>query len=302
MPPPLSLEAIQVLDAIERHGSFAAAAAALHRVPSAVSYSIARLEADLGVALFDRSGHRASLTEAGRLLLEQGRHLLASAERLTRATRDLAAGYEQQLTVAVDSLFALDPIWPVAAEFQAAHPGTDLRLREEVLGGTWEALADGEAALAIGVADRPSGLGLSTREIGRVAFVFAAAPKHPIMAEPLPLTAESVARHRAVAVADSARRAAPLTTGLLANQPRLTVPSMAAKIEAQARGLGVGFLPRHRIGALLAAGELVALPLAEPRPDSRVFMAWRQDNVGRALGWLLRRLDRATLDGWLAGD
>ena len=70
----ITLEALEILDAIERKGSFAAAAESLFRVPSAITYSIRKLEEDLEVALFNRSGHRATLTEAGQELLQEGRH------------------------------------------------------------------------------------------------------------------------------------------------------------------------------------------------------------------------------------
>jgi DNA-binding transcriptional LysR family regulator len=71
----LTLEALRIVDAIERHGSYAAAAVALDRVPSALSYSMRKLEEDLDVLLFDRRGHRAKLTPAGLELLTEGRHL-----------------------------------------------------------------------------------------------------------------------------------------------------------------------------------------------------------------------------------
>ncbi|HEY6529844.1 MAG TPA: LysR family transcriptional regulator, partial [Cellvibrionaceae bacterium] len=78
----ISLEALRILDIIDTKGSFSAAAEHLHKVPSALSYGVAKLEADLGVAIFDRTGQRAILTSTGRMLLDEGRHLLAAAERL----------------------------------------------------------------------------------------------------------------------------------------------------------------------------------------------------------------------------
>ena len=62
----LSLEALQVIDAIDRRGSYAAAAQELHRVPSALSYAVQKLEQDLDLLVFDRRGHRVRLTEAAR--------------------------------------------------------------------------------------------------------------------------------------------------------------------------------------------------------------------------------------------
>ncbi|HNB90291.1 MAG TPA: LysR family transcriptional regulator, partial [Plasticicumulans sp.] len=70
----LTLDALAVLDAIARRGSFAAAADELHRVPSAITYTVHKLEQDLDVQVFDRSGHRARLTPVGETLLAEGRH------------------------------------------------------------------------------------------------------------------------------------------------------------------------------------------------------------------------------------
>jgi DNA-binding transcriptional LysR family regulator len=80
----LTLDALEVLDAIARKGSFAGAAEALHRVPSAITYTAQKLEEDLGVSLFDRSGHRAVLTEAGKELCVKAS---ASSMRRTRSRR-----------------------------------------------------------------------------------------------------------------------------------------------------------------------------------------------------------------------
>lgn len=78
----LNLESLRVMDAIERRGSFAAAAEELGRVPSALSYTIQKLEEEMGVILFDRSEHRTKFTNVGRLLLERGRTLLDAADKL----------------------------------------------------------------------------------------------------------------------------------------------------------------------------------------------------------------------------
>ena len=98
----LSLEALQILDAIDRRGSFAGAAKVLYKVPSTISYTVAKLEEDLGVQLFDRVGPRAELTEAGRALLDEGRHLLRAARELELRVRRVASGWETELTLAVD--------------------------------------------------------------------------------------------------------------------------------------------------------------------------------------------------------
>src|SRR6185503_11552810 len=107
----LSLDAIHVLDAIDRKGSFAAAAAELHRVPSAITYSVKQLEEGLGIDLFDRKGHRAVLTEAGRELLAEGRRLLRAAADLECRVQQVAKGWESELRIAVDTVVGLDRLY-----------------------------------------------------------------------------------------------------------------------------------------------------------------------------------------------
>src|SRR5690242_17665331 len=103
----LSLESLQVLDAIDRKGSFAAAADDLHRVPSAITYSVRQLEEALGVDLFDRSGHRAVLTDAGRELLAEGRRLLRAAADLECRVQQVARGWESELRIAIDTVIGV---------------------------------------------------------------------------------------------------------------------------------------------------------------------------------------------------
>ena len=90
-----TLDQLLVLEAIVEIGTFAGAAKALHRVPSAVSYTIRTLEDMLEVALFDRSGHKATLTPAGRRILEEGADLLAQARELDRLARQIQTGWSR---------------------------------------------------------------------------------------------------------------------------------------------------------------------------------------------------------------
>src|SRR5690348_836776 len=100
----LSLDALLVLDTIDREGSFAAAAQALYRVPSAITYTVQKLEQDLKIALFDRSGHRAKLTPAGQMLLQDGRRLLDAAATLEERIQKQASGWESELRIVVNEL------------------------------------------------------------------------------------------------------------------------------------------------------------------------------------------------------
>ncbi len=288
----LSLEALQVLDAIDRRGSFSAAAQELNRVPSAITYAVQQLEQDLDTAIFDRSGHRAKLTEAGTELLREGRHLLRAAADLECRIRQVAKGWEVELRIAVDMLVGAEKLLPMLAAFYAQNSGTRVRLLDEVLGGSWDALAAGRADLVVGATgDMPPGGGFASRPMGAsIPFVFVAAPGHPICAAPQPLKEATILAYRAVTVADSSRNLAPRTAGLLSGQDVLSVATLRAKVAAHVAGLGVGFLPEPVAVTEAAAGRLAILDVEIAKPAGEAFIAWRPGNAGKALKWFLKRL------------
>lgn len=285
----LNLDNLLVIDAIERHGSFAAAAEALHRVPSALTYNVQKLEQDLSVQLFDRSGHRAVLTPAGVELLREGRHLLHAATELENRVKRVAAGVETELRIAVSDLISWEVLYAALEEFYAQAFGTRLRIITEVYGGCWDALVNGRADLVIGAPNEgPAGGGYVTHPMGRVEFVFAIAPQHPLAAYAEPLQAADIMQFRAVTAADSSRHLPARTSGLLNGQDVLTVPNMAAKLIAHQLGLGVGYLPRQIALREAADGRLVIKSVAEPKPESQFFMAWLSHHQGPALQWLVQ--------------
>ncbi len=290
----LTLDSLQLVDAIARRGSFAGAAEELGRVPSAVTYAVRKLEDDLDVLLFDRRGYRARLTPAGEELLREGRHLLAAADDLTRRVQRVASGWEQALTLAVDNIVPFDRLLPLITDFLAVAP-TKLRITSEVLGGTWDALLAGRADLAIGAmheGPEPSRLGAGYRSepFGKVAFVFAVAPHHPLASVPSPLPASELRKHRQVVVGDTSQRLPPRAAGLLGLADLLTVPTLEAKITAQKVGLGCGFVPAHRVREELERGELIVKTTDQERGEATLHFAWRHDARGKAVAWWLERL------------
>ena len=295
----LSLEALQILDAIDRRGSFAGAAKVLYKVPSTISYTVSKLEEDLGVQLFERAGPKATPTEAGRELLKEGRHLLRAAQELEVRVRRVASGWESEFALGVDALFPAGMLAEEIAAFYTVADSTRLRLVSESLSGTWEALLDRRADLLVAAGEGPSGGGYVVEPLGAVRFVFAVAPGHPLAGRGRIGTNE-LAMQRAVAVADSARRLLPRTVGLQSAQDVLSVPDMRGKFALQVAGLGCGFLPEPCARAAIAAGVLVAVEVEEPKPDETFYLAWRTGEQGQALAWWLHRLRTPGLfEGWL---
>lgn len=287
----LSLDALETLVAIAEAGSFAGAAERLHKVPSALTYTVNKLESDLGVMLFDRNAKRAQLTAAGQELLARGRELLGQAVNLEARVKRVAQGWEAHLAVAVDGVVPLEQLLPLVSEFDALHGGTRLRFTHEIFGGTWDALIDRRADLAVGAGgDPPGGYGLCSRELATIEFIYAVAPFHPLADAAEPIPASLRGRYRAVAVADSSRRLPARTEGLVPDQEMLLVPTLQSKLQAQLLGLGSGFLPAYMARAEAAAGRLVIKQTTPPREPIQLRIAWRSDEEGRALSWFRDRV------------
>lgn len=289
----ISLELLQVLDAIDRHGSFTAAAKALHRVPSALSHAVAKLESDLDITLFIREGRRAMLNDAGRTLLDEGRHLLRAARELERRIQRIATGWESELRIGLDAIIPAERLLPLIRRFYDAGHQTQIRLSNEVLGGTWDALATDRADLVIGApGDPPARGGIGSRQLCRARMRLVVAPDHPLAQARAPVTTADLAQHRAIVIADTSQELTARTIGLQEGQDALRVPDMRAKAAAQLAGLGVGHLPGWIADPEIAAGRLVKLHTAEPHPPIRSHIAWRNRQVGKALQWFLDELAR----------
>ncbi|MDR7378387.1 DNA-binding transcriptional LysR family regulator [Rhodoferax ferrireducens] len=290
----LTPDALSMLVTIHTQGSFAAAARSLGMVPSALTYRVRNIEDALDVLLFDRSSRQAKLTVAGAELLREGQRLLEEIDAVANRVKRVATGWEPQLTIAVDSVISRSTVMELCEAFFAMSPPTRVKLREEVLHGTLDALVTGQADLSIGVAmEMNSNSNILGEVLGTMPFIFAVAPHHPLASMPEPLSDTLIEKHRAVAVADSTQRGNALTFGLLGGQDVLTVPSMRAKLEAQLRGLGCGFLPEGLARPYLETGRLVSRTVERPSRILSISYAWRAEagsTHGRALQWWLQQL------------
>ncbi|MET0312723.1 MAG: LysR family transcriptional regulator [Burkholderiaceae bacterium] len=301
----LTPDALAMLQAAARTGSFAAAARELGVVPSALTYRVRQIEEALDVLLFDRSSRQARLTPAGAELLREGDRLLLEIDAVANRVRRVATGWEPQLTIAVDTVISRPTLMELAGDFFAQDPPTRVRFRDEALAGTLEALTAGQADLAIGVAlDTANSAFVQGKILGEMAFVFAVAPHHPLASHPEPLGDGVLMRHRAVAVADSAQRGGAITIGLLSGQDVFTVPGMQAKLDAQLRGLGGGFLPEPMARPYIESGRLVVRKVERAPRHARMSYAWRNPagtQPGRALQWWLDRLENEATRSALLG-
>jgi DNA-binding transcriptional LysR family regulator len=254
---------------------------------------VRQIEDALDVLLFDRSARQARPTDAGLELLREGKRLLEDVDAIANRVRRVATGWEPQLTLSVDGVISPTTMLELVEAFYAQQPPTRLKWRDGILSGTAEALTSGHADLAIGVTEGASNVaGLQAAPIGELRFIFVVAPHHPLARLPEPISDSQLRAHRLIAVADSARQS-QVTMGILPGQDVFTVDNMRAKIQAQLRGLGAGFLPEPMVRPYVQAGHLVARAVARPPRNVRMCYQWGGSGSsvpGRALQWWLGQL------------
>jgi DNA-binding transcriptional LysR family regulator len=298
----ITLDALRAIEAIHQQGSFAAAAKVLFKVPSALTYTVAKFESDLDVALFDRSKKRAVLTSAGKLILEQGQQLLLATSALESAVQQLETGWETQLRITLDTLVPMPVIFSLISEFDQLNKMTEISINEEVLSGAWESLLSNKAQIVVGATgELPKG-NFNVVEIAQVEFCFAVSASHELAEINHIVTGDDIKKFASIVVTDSATSYTRRTTGLLDSRRVIRVSNMAAKINAQIVGLGIGFLPKHMIIDELREGKLVIKEIEVPRQPEFVYMAWHKDMSGQALNWFIKKLLAVNWSGVFASE
>lgn len=290
----LSLDACEVLDAIDRKGSFAAAAATLYRVPSTITYTVQKLEEDLGIIVYRREGRRAILTPAGKVLLEQGRELLKAAQNIVEVAKQVDRGWESRITIAIDTIYDINELYEVVAEFYKLNTDVEVNIIEEVLGGSWDAIIENRADLVIG-APFPdvNTQGIKFEEIKCADWQFVVGKSHPLLKYKLPLSEEDIKPYHSIVIRDSSKKLPPMRHRIFEKQTVMRVATLEQKITAQVKGLGVGFLPTHRIINQLGVGDLISLPINKDAPVTPLFLGWRTNNKGKATRWFINKLRKS---------
>ncbi len=263
MPQPVrhTLDQLLVVEAIAATGSFAAAARQLHRVPSAVSHTVSKLEEAVGVELFDRSGHRCTLTAAGRRVLDAGEEVLAAARRLDLLADGLQAGWEPHIQVVADGALDLVPVLGALRRFIAEGHPTRIRLDVEHRQGVIERFeADGaDLMLVLGLEEAE---GCVVRPLPPLEMVLVAGVTHPL-ARLGRVARVDLAEHIELLVRDTSTSVKDGAEAWFGEGHRIHLSDFPTKRLALLEGLGFGWMPRNLVKKDIDAASLQVLPLVE---------------------------------------
>ena len=291
---PITIEALEILDAIDRRGSFAKAAEELNKATSALSYGVQKLEEQLDITVFQRQGRRSVLTPAGRFILEEGRKILNATSTLAHNAKEVATGWEPRIRIAVESIFSYQVFFEIVHEFLNNHENIEIDVSESVLNGGWEALEQDRVDLIVGAPGPvPLQKGFRAIPLGENNLVPVIAAHHPLAElsnKPDTLKA-NLSKFRRVVTHDTSIVNVVRSEGLITGKQILYVQTNDQKTEAILAGIGIGHLPRHRIQKYLDSRKLITLNMETSPHDD--FIAWKISNKGKALQALSQRLATA---------
>jgi DNA-binding transcriptional LysR family regulator len=295
-----SIDQLRVFVTVVEAGSFTAAAKRLGRAVSAVSYTIANLEQQLGVLLFDRDQTRTpKLTAAGAAIHAKATVVAIGVDDLRASARSLLKGVEAEVTLVVDVMLPSARLVDAVQAFEAAFPTVTLRLHVEALSAVAQLVRQGGATIGVGGGQFDVEPELEMIHVGEVKMIPVAAPRHPLARGPVAPGAARRFRQLILTVR------APFLEGPdvgVFSAESWWLADLGAKHALLLAGVGWGNMPEPYVEADLAAGRLVWLDLPEARSGLYAFHAmYRTDQPpGPAASWLVQRFKDQVAQSQLA--
>jgi DNA-binding transcriptional LysR family regulator len=289
----VTLDQFRTFIAAADEGSFSAAGRLLGRAQSVVSQTLANMEGQLGIQLFDRSGRTPVLTEAGRALLPDARAVARNIDAFKARARRLAGGLEAELSVVVDVMLTTPVLTQAVSEFSLRFPDVPLRLYVEALGAVLQLVLDGTCAFGI-IGTLPDVPDSVVREhMMEVQVVPVASPSHPLGHYPAPLTISDLSQHVQLVLTDRSSLSKDTEIGVVSAKT-WRLADLGAKHAFLKAGMGWGGMPLHLVQADIDAGALVILDVVE-MPERGAWVplsaAFKADAPpGPAGRWLIERI------------
>ncbi|OZI66997.1 LysR family transcriptional regulator [Bordetella genomosp. 11] len=289
----ISLDQLRTFVAAAETGSFSAAGRQLRRAQSVISHTLANLEAQTGVKLFDRTGRYPVLTDAGRALLQEARGVLQGMNAFKAKAKSMSDGLEPELTAVIDVMYPMQALTKAVGGFRVAFPHTPLRLYVEALGGVAKPVLDGTCALGV-IGSLPTiPNALQAEMLLDVPMVKVVAPSHPLASVQGEITLQELSKHVQLVLTDRTDLTEGNSYGVF-SPLTWRLADMGAKHAFLCAGFGWGHMPLAMVQAQILSGELVALTResADCRvPPIPVQAVYRHDNPpGPAGRWFLEQL------------
>src|ERR1700754_1619253 len=286
----VTLDQLRTFIAAAEQGSFSAAGRKLRRAQSVVSQTLANLEGQLGVALFDRRTRSPTLTQDGRALLQNARAVAEQMDGFKARAKTLREGLEPELSLCIDVMYPMSELTDAVARFRDMFPHTPLRLFVEVLGAVIEPVLQGSCQIGI-VGSLPV---LPETMRGEflldVPLVTVVAPSHPLASYKGVIPQSELQQHVQLVLTDRSTLSNVQNYGVFSkNVWRLA--DMGARHAFLRAGFGFGNMPRFMVEDDIASGKLRVIRIALPsnlKPLMPMRAVYRADAPpGPAGRWLI---------------
>ena len=293
----VSLDQLRAFIAAVDEGSFSAGARRLRRAQSAVSELVSNLEAQLDVALFDRSERYPKLTPAGVQLVADARRVVANVDLLKARAKGISGGLESELSAVVDVLFPIEAIAESAKEFRDRFPRTPLRLYVEALGGAYQLVLDGRCSVGVvGPLPVPPD-SLVLERLQGLPMIMVAAREHPLAKFHGVIPRTELAKHVQLVLTDRSELTAGREFGVM-SPLTWRLSDLFAKHAFLLKGLGWGGMPLHAVKQDLLEGRLAKVSI-EDLPDDSLILPMSAAYLtakppGPAGRWLIERLKQCS--------
>jgi DNA-binding transcriptional LysR family regulator len=298
----LTLDQLRVLIAVAETGSFSAAARRLGRVQSGISQAVQTLEEVLGLTLFDRSRKTPVLTDAGRTVVDEARHVVRRADALRARAETIAGGMEPELAFAVDPLFPTSILMESLRALQATFPCLQVTLLTEGLGAAEQRLRDGQARFAIYSILTTGADDLEVEFLTRIPMAPVVAASHPLAGEPSPLTRETLEQQVQLVVTDRSPLSQNLK-GAIYSARVWRFADFSTRLDYLLAGFGWCHMPWHMVRDHIRAGRLKQLEISQSEGFTLEIhvVCQRGHRLGPASRWLIDDL-RKRLADWKPCD
>lgn len=248
----LDLDALHTLEVVVREGSLARAAQQLHRVQSAVSYQLKKLEQQLGIALLNREGYRVRLTPAGEAVLAEGRRLLSHANHIELLAQQFNEGWEPRLTLIIDGILPLEPTLAALKTMADERIPTRIQVKVEFLKGV-QYRFDKDAADLMLVKDYDGHSQLAAEIFPEIECVLCVAPGHPL-ADLKAVSLAQLQEQVELSVQDSSDQGDD--RHMFGGERVFYLSGFIAKQQALRMGVGFGWMPTYLVDEELRQNAL----------------------------------------------
>jgi DNA-binding transcriptional LysR family regulator len=292
----VSLDQLRTFIAAADEGSFSAAGRKLRRAQSVVSHTLANLEGQIGVQLFDRNGRYPRLTEEGTALLAQARLVVSGMDGFKSRARAIADGLEPELSVVVDVMYPMASLTDAVGAFRKEFPHTPQRLYVEALGAVMQPVLGLACRLGMSGSMPAVPEVLEAEKLLDVPMITVAAPSHPLVSHKGLIRPRDLKDHVQLALTDRTTLTEGTTFGVFSPQI-WRLADLGAKHAFLRAGFGWGHMSVAMVQADMDARTLVPLRIEAFQPHTppiAMFADYRQDTPpGPAGRWFLKRLKGA---------